>query len=297
LANTGDDLQHAVKVGAKMIKIYVAAYVILGILALMYTAVAAPSLPQDVARLLSLKASNVTATGNVTANVTSLVKWGVNYLVGFNIADTYAISSVTTAITGIALYLGIRIFSRAAEKVRGRGLGKAPEAILVTSVVAAVTYMALSLWARSSINTAYQAALTATSNIHVLASNKDVIMALKEVAGAVRSLPVVRVAYMSAAILELSKAIAAAAAYVLLGKVLNAPFSRAIATFFIIQGSYDALKEVLILTSHPATSLVMTASGLIFVVTAGRLLLQWANASSVAKTLSEKADSLKSTAT
>ncbi len=291
MTGTGNnDLAHAVKVGARMIKVYVATYVILGILALMYTAVAAPPLPQDVAELLSREASNVTSTGNVTASVASLTRWGVDYLVGFNIADTYLISAITSGITGLALYLGIRIFSKVAEKTRGHGLRRAPEAILVTSVAAAIAYAALSIWARSSLNTAYQAALTATSNIHVLTSNNDVVVALKEVAEAVKSLPVVRTAYVSAAILELSKATAAAVAYVLLGKVLKAPFSRTIAVFFLIQGGYDALKEVMILTSHPATSLVMTASGLIFVITAGRLLLQWANASSVAKTLTKRVE-------
>ncbi len=291
MAGAGNnDLAHAVKVGARMIKVYVATYVVLGILALMYTAVAAPPLPQDVAELLSREASNVTSTGNVTASVASLAKWGVDYLVGFNIADTYLISAITSGVTGLALYLGIRIFSKVAEKTRGHGLRRAPEAILVTSVVAAIAYAALSIWARSSLNTAYQAALTATSNIHVLASNNDVVVTLKEVAEAVRSLPVVRTAYVSAAILELSKATAAAVAYILLGKVLKAPFSRTIAVFFLIQGGYDALKEVMILTSHPATSLVMTASGLIFVITAGRLLLQWANASSVAKTLTKRVE-------
>ncbi len=288
MTGTGNnDLVHAVKVGARMIKVYVATYVVLGILALMYTAVTAPPLPQDVAELLSREASNVTSTGNVTASVASLVKWGVGYLVGFNIADTYLISAITSGITGLALYLGIRIFSKVAEKTQGRGLRRVPGAILVTSVVAAVAYAALSIWARSSLNTAYQAALTATSNIHVLASNNDVVVALKEVAEAVKSLPVVRTAYVSAAILELSKATAAAVAYVLLGRVLKAPFSRTIAFFFLIQGGYDALKEVMILTSHPAMSIVMTASGLIFIITAGRLLLQWASASSVAKTLTE----------
>lgn len=282
------DLTHAVKVGAKMIKVYVAAYVILGILALMYTAVAAPPLPQDVKRLLSQEAVNATSAGNVTASVESLAKWGVNYLVGFNIAGTYTISAITSAITGLALYLGMRIFSKVIERVRGQGLGKAPEAILITSMVAAFTYAALSFWARSSIGTAYQAALTATSNIHVLTSNKDVIIALKEIAEAVKSLPVVKSAYVAAAVLELSKAVAAALTYVLLDKVMKAPFSRVIAIFFLIQGGYDTLKEVMILTSHPATSLVMTASGLIFVITAGRLLLQWTNASSVAKTLTKE---------
>jgi len=282
-----DDLTHTVRVGARMIKVYVAAYVVLGILALMYTAVAAPPLPRDVTELLSHEASNVTSTGNITASVANLAKWGVNYLVGFNVASTYTISSITSAVTGLALYLGIRIFGKVAERTRGRGLGRAPEAILVTSVVATITYATLSLWARSSINVAYQVALTATSNIHVLVSSNDVAMALKEVAEAVRSLPVVRAAYVSAAILELSKAVAAATAYLLLGKVLKAPFSRTIATFFIIQGGYDALKEIMILISHPATSLIMTASGLVFVITAGRLLLQWANASSIAKTLAK----------
>jgi len=282
------DLAYAAKVGARMIKIYVAAYVILGILALMYTAVAAPSLPQDVTELLSREAVNATSAGNVTASVENLAKWGVDYLVSFNIAGTYTVSAITSAITGIALYLGMRIFSKVLKETRGRGLGRAPEVVLVTSLVAAFTYAALSFWARSSINTAYQAALTATSNIHILTSNNDVIMALKEVTEAVKSLPVVRTAYIAAAVLELSKASAAALAYLFLGRVMKAPFSRAIALFFLIQGGYDALKEVMILTSHPATSFVMTASGLIFVITAGRLLLQWANASSVAKTLIEE---------
>ncbi|GEM_PF-2106375 len=279
------NLAYAAKVGARMIKIYVVAYVILGMLALMYSAVAAPPLPQDVAELLSRESVNTTDAGNITASVENLAKWGVDYLVGFNIAGTYTVSAITSAITGMALYLGIRMFSNVLKKTRGGGLGKVPEAVLVTSLVAAFTYAALTFWARSSISTAYQAALTATSNIHVLASNNDVIMALKEVAEAIESLPVVRTAYITAAVLELSKASAAALAYLLLGRALKAPFSRTIALFFLIQGGYDALKEVMILTSHPAMSLVITASGLIFVITAGRLLLQWANASSIAKTL------------
>jgi len=283
-----DDLIHAVKVGARMIKVYVAAYVVLGILGLMYTAVSAPPLPSDITELLSRGASNITSAGNITANVASLARWGVDYLIGFNIAGTYVISAVTSAITGLALYLGIRIFSRVARKLRGRGLNGASGAILVTSMVAAVTYAALSFWARSSLNDAYQVALAATSNIHTLTSNNDVILALREVAEAVRSLPLVRTAYIAAAILEFSKAVAAAIAYILLGKVLRAPFSRVIAAFFVIQGGYDALKEIMILTSHPATSFVMTASGLIFVITAGRLLLQWANASSIVKALTKE---------
>ncbi len=274
-----DSICLTAKVGAKLIKMYIASYIILNIIAMMYTVALAPQQPREVSIIMTHPNSSVTVPAE------EIVRWGVNYLLAFNIGNAYLMSAFTSAITGAALYSGLRAFSRAADEVKGEGLGKAPLAVIASFAGAAAIYAVMAVWARFEVHHAYIIASKALGHTGELSRPEEVANALVKVGSAITSLPVFKASHASAGIMELFKGLAAAAAYLGLGRVLRGPHAKTIAALFIAQGAYEFIRQALILSGSPLIKAVTAASGFMVIIIAGRLLLQWSNASSIAKSL------------
>ncbi len=262
------------KAGRRVIKAYVAAYVILNIFAMMYVVAMAPTLPKHTREVLL-------GHGGV-ANVTTVVRWSVNYLLSFYIGNAYLISALISGLTGIALYVGLRTFSRVSQDLGGRGIGWPTLALLVACVGGAASYVALAMWAKAEVPHAYAVA-SAAVGITGSVGASELAEALEKARVAVLSLQVVKASYATAGLVEFIKGLCAAVCYYSLWRVMKAPYSRAIAALFLVQGSYTLLRRILMVAQNPYLTLVDEASGFIIILVAGRLLLQWGNASAIAR--------------
>jgi len=262
------------KAGRKIIKAYVAAYVILNIFAMMYVVAMAPTLPQHTREVLL-------GHGGV-ANVTTVVKWSVDYLLSFYIGNAYLISALISGLTGVALYVGLRTFSRVSQDLSGHGIGWPTLALLIAYVGGAAAYVALALWAKAEVPHAYAVA-SAAAGVSGSAGGTALAEALERARVAVLSLQVVRVSYATAGFVEFIKGLCAAICYYSLWRVMKAPYSRAIAALFMVQGTYTLLRRLLMVAQNPYLVFVDEASGFIIILVAGRLLLQWGNASAIAR--------------
>lgn len=254
--------------GAKLIKAYVVAFVIMSILGMIIANLLQVEPSPQVSDLMW---GNSTPTDSLTLR-DSIAQWVTDSMVAYH-AKVFIYSGIVSAITGFILYFAFKAI------LSGRGECRKVLALIAASYFGAtLAYFVASTYATLTINEAY-------SIIHeVAASAQDPRDALVAAVSAAYSSPQVMAFFASAGVFEFMKNIAVASAYIALSRE-GVRFSNVIAALFLAEGVYNMLRYGLLVAASPYAVLMGPVSGIMIMVTAVRLLMQWGNAKLIAKTL------------
>ncbi len=254
--------------GARLIKAYVVAFVIMSILGMIIANLLQTEPPPQVSEIMW---GNTTTADSPTLRNT-IARWVTDSMIDYH-AKVFVFSGIVSAITGFILYSAFKAILSWHEKRR-----KILVLIAVSYFGATLTYLATSVYATLTINEVY-------SIIHeAAASAQDPSDALIAAVSTAYGLPQILAFFASAGLFEFMKSTSVASAYIVLGRE-GVKFSNVIAALFVAEGVYNIIRYGLLITASPYAILMGPVSGIMIMVTAVRLLMQWGNANLIAKTM------------
>jgi len=260
----------------KLVKAYVIAFLVLGMVFMFLSMFASPAPPEE------LVPANAEA---VNVSTRALSTWVSTYITG---TSTYEASTLALSVA-VFTFILYTAFSKLARSVGDRGLRAVSRALLASYIVStallagAAAYVHASSQATESVVTqAIEPFGPGTLNTPAVGDAVDTALRRAYEGGPLAPFQ------LMVCLGELLRYLSLSAVYVVLGRALSPKFSRAIAALLVTYSFYTFVKYLTPVVNVSAASSLAPLGMLSLFILVATLILQWVNANDIEVTCAKR---------